>query len=538
MIAAVANLSLARGTAYDVSLIIQDAAGIPLDLTGADLAATLKAGDAVTNLIIDMSTAAEGAILVHVPPQDLGMYSWEVWLQAAMFTPKERILAGLVTVAERIDPRDGGNPSSHRMTVRLGDTVTVSLDAVDLAWWAYDQTRKLLGVDYAATAQEAAKVATDAKTAIDAQVTGFDSHVENSIEAVTSAKDDIVDAVTDAVNSMLGFYISVDDDGTWRAHNNGKLVIGDRLFYGTKSSDVIIPLLIEDTPFSNLERGYYMFGSANITSFSLGMPVLTDGSNMFMSAPVLTSFNADLPRLEIGNQMFYSCQKLTDFVSDLPSLVDGTAMFSTCTQLTRFDKDLPRLEIGEQMFYRCNRLTEFTGQMPVLTNGNSMFNQSALTKFDGNLSSLTNGKSMFYRLRQFTYFSSDLSSLTIGESMFTECSLTSFDLPLPSLEKGNSMFRQTPLTSFDVDLPRMAIGTQMFEGCSSLTSFSSDIPSLTSASRMFYGCKLDAASINAILTRLPVMTDGQSHVIGFQGCPGAAAADKSIATAKGWTVEI
>ena len=33
MIAAVANLSLARGTAYDVSLLIQDAAGVPLDLS-------------------------------------------------------------------------------------------------------------------------------------------------------------------------------------------------------------------------------------------------------------------------------------------------------------------------------------------------------------------------------------------------------------------------------------------------------------------------------------------------------------------------
>ena len=42
MIAAVANLSLARGTAYDVSLLIQDAAGVPLDLSAADLAATLN----------------------------------------------------------------------------------------------------------------------------------------------------------------------------------------------------------------------------------------------------------------------------------------------------------------------------------------------------------------------------------------------------------------------------------------------------------------------------------------------------------------
>ena len=145
MIAAVANLSLARGTAYDVSLLIQDAAGGPLDLSAADLAATLKTGETVTSL--DMTIAADGVVLVHIPPQGLGMLSWEVWLQAAPETPRERILSGLVTVAERIDPRDGGNPSTHRMIVRLSDAVTVSVDSVDLAWWAYEQARYMVEQD-------------------------------------------------------------------------------------------------------------------------------------------------------------------------------------------------------------------------------------------------------------------------------------------------------------------------------------------------------------------------------------------------------
>lgn len=70
MIAAVANLSLARGTAYDVSLLIQDAAGVPLDLSAADLAATLKTGETVTSL--DMTIAADGVVLVHIPPSRSG----------------------------------------------------------------------------------------------------------------------------------------------------------------------------------------------------------------------------------------------------------------------------------------------------------------------------------------------------------------------------------------------------------------------------------------------------------------------------------
>lgn len=163
MIAAVANLSLARGTAYDVSLVIQDAAGVPLDLSAADLAATLKTGETVTSL--DMTIAADGGVLVHIPPQGLGMLFWEAWLQAAPETPRERILSGLVTVAARIDPRDGGNPSTHRMIVRLADVVTVTLDAVDLAWWAYEQTRKLLGVDYASLCADAARTAQLSATA-------------------------------------------------------------------------------------------------------------------------------------------------------------------------------------------------------------------------------------------------------------------------------------------------------------------------------------------------------------------------------------
>ena len=61
MIAAVANLSLARGTAYDGSLLIQDAAGVPLDLSAADLAATLKTGETVPReLTLDLKEQLEG----------------------------------------------------------------------------------------------------------------------------------------------------------------------------------------------------------------------------------------------------------------------------------------------------------------------------------------------------------------------------------------------------------------------------------------------------------------------------------------------
>ncbi|WP_455563294.1 hypothetical protein [Akkermansia massiliensis] len=165
MTPAVANLALAKGTAYDVALVIQDAAAQPIDLTGCILASSIMSAPSPVDLAVTVTDAAAGLATVHIPAQPLGMADWELWMQATPETPKERVLRGLVTVAERVDPRDEGNPSSHRLIVRISDAVTVTVDSVDLAWWAYEQTRKLLGVDYATIAAQAAATAQQADTA-------------------------------------------------------------------------------------------------------------------------------------------------------------------------------------------------------------------------------------------------------------------------------------------------------------------------------------------------------------------------------------
>ena len=139
---AVINVDLAWGAACDLVLLVQDAAGVPLDLSGASLDFALKAGDASVPLAVDAADAAEGLVRVRVPGQALGMYPWEGWLQPSPETPRERILRGLMTVTDRVDPRAEGNPSTHRYVVRLSDAVTVSVDSVDLAWWAYAHALK------------------------------------------------------------------------------------------------------------------------------------------------------------------------------------------------------------------------------------------------------------------------------------------------------------------------------------------------------------------------------------------------------------
>ena len=139
---AVINVDLAWGAACDLVLLVQDAAGVPLDLSGASLDFALKAGDASVPLAVDAADAAEGLVRVRVPGQDLGMFPWEGWLQTSPETPRERILRGLMTVTDKVDPRAEGNPSTHRYFVRLSDAVTVSVDSVDLAWWAYAHALK------------------------------------------------------------------------------------------------------------------------------------------------------------------------------------------------------------------------------------------------------------------------------------------------------------------------------------------------------------------------------------------------------------
>ena len=184
MTPAVANLALAKGTAYDVALVIQDAAAQPIDLTGCTLAASIMSAPSPVELTVTVTDAAAGLATVHIPAQPLGMADWELWMQASPATPRERILRGLVTVADRVDPRDEGNPSSHRLIVRISDAVTVTVDSVDLAWWAYEQTRKLLGVDYATLAAGSAREA--AQSAATSQASAQGAHT-SSVNAATYA---------------------------------------------------------------------------------------------------------------------------------------------------------------------------------------------------------------------------------------------------------------------------------------------------------------------------------------------------------------
>ena len=197
--------------------------------------------------------------------------------------------------------------------------------------------------------------------------------------------------------------------------------------------------------------------------------------------------------------------------------------------------DYSGLEMGGEVpdSFRFNYIHfrgDWKGSIGKFTNGYNMFyGCSNLTSFTGDLSSLTNAGTMFYQCSNLTSFNGDLSNLTDGSSIFSGCS---------------------NLTSFTGDLSNLTNGASMFVSCPNLASFSSDLSSLTNGASMFYQCKLDAASVERILSTIPEYSDGSSHSLTMTVQSGAAAAKFGEITGtiptssqknvifKGWTISV
>ena len=356
---------------------------------------------------------------------------------------------------------------------------------------------------------------------------------------------------------------------------------------------------------SSLTNGERMFMYCeNLTTFTGDLSSLTNGYQMFCECHKLTSFTSDLSSLTDGGMMFDDCESLTTFTSDLSSLTNGSMMFYNCNldydsirhisetirDVSSFD-ERPTLNIGNYDLEATNFVVDimkkgwdigsnaiktpsfFSSAVSVIDNnfynssneligtydtstiilGKELFYKTkrVITTFDSDLSSLTDGWMMFYECRNLTTFTSDLSSITQAYQMFRTCpNLTTFTTSdLNSLTDGGSMFRDcTNLTTFTYDLNSLTNGKWMFRGCSKLTSFTSDLSSLTDGTLMFENCKLDAASIERILTTIPTYTSGSySLYLGIQSAAASKFAEITGTTPttteqsvsyKGWTISV
>ena len=86
--------------------------------------------------------------------------------------------------------------------------------------------------------------------------------------------------------------------------------------------------------FENLESGYYAFKKWPWDEFSINMPNLIDGSNMFCGFEQgVSTFSANVDSLEIAKNMF-SNSNITNFISEIPNLKVADEMFSNCNSLS------------------------------------------------------------------------------------------------------------------------------------------------------------------------------------------------------------
>lgn len=156
-------------------------------------------------------------------------------------------------------------------------------------------------------------------------------------------------------------------------------------------------------------------------------------------------------------------------------LIDGTALFgaenstNANSDIKTFNSDLPFLTTGRHMFRYCK----------------------GLTTFNGDLSSLKYGTFMFHGCTNLSTFNcSDLSSLIDAHLMFVDCySLTTFSCELKNIENGNCMFYMSNKDN------------------ANFVSFNSDLSSLKCATGMFNYCKLDAASVQNIVSTIKDVKD-------------------------------
>lgn len=84
------------------------------------------------------------------------------------------------------------------------------------------------------------------------------------------------------------------------------------------------------------------------------------------------------------------------------------------------------------------------------------------------------------------------------------------DLDFPNLVNGSYMFYNSNLKSFSGNLDSLNEGRYMFCDCTNLTSFSSALPSLINGYEMFSNCRLDADSVEKILTSITPLSSSQT----------------------------
>jgi len=244
---------------------------------------------------------------------------------------------------------------------------------------------------------------------------------------------------------------------------------------------------------------------------------ITNGSDMFSGCSVLQSIPLfNLSSMTSALYMFNECISLqTVPLFNLSSLTSGYLMFSACRSVKSVPLfNLSAMTTGSYMFAGCRSLkTVPLFNLTAMTSGFGMFQDclslQSIPLF--NLSAMTSGGYMFSTCRALQSIPLfNLSAMTNGGYMFQHCSSMQ---SVPALNLG-------AITS--------AAG--MFEHCLSLSRC---LATGIKGTIGFINNKMSATQLDELYTNLATVT---AKTITVSGNWGYAASDKTIATAKGWTV--
>ena len=216
-----------------------------------------------------------------------------------------------------------------------------------------------------------------------------------------------------------------------------------------------------------------------------------------------TVVTANLDGVTNASNLFFGAKidKISQKTIDewkMKEIQNATSLFEY-SNISEFEGVLPNVSILQKAFVNCAKLTKVKIDFPKIKALSSTFQGcTSLRSFEGNLDNITSGNNGFWHT-----------------------ALESFDIPLPSMTTPHWMFSGADkLKSFSSYMPLVTNAQAMFSACASLTSFMSKIKrdedefsSLSNGTDMFLRCKLDAASVENVLTQIQPFEDGSSHIL-------------------------
>lgn len=258
-----------------------------------------------------------------------------------------------------------------------------------------------------------------------------------------------------------------------------------------------MPIAFREKVFSKLQSANYFLRDCHISpSFAdLEFPVLRLGRGLFMGSRNAEKFPEKFPELEDGQQLYEWCGKAKQVCVFFPKATNIMLMYGKCTVLgPDITVRVPVAVNASALFDMCPSLIRATIISPVAQN--------------------LNGAAANCPVLEELHIEHGGGPCTISVLCYDDISLHSVEINTVGISSARGAFQNTP----------------------NLKNLPLSWPALTEGTDAFRDSGLSAAQIDSILTSLPARTN--HPVITFTGCPGAPGCDPSIATAKGWTVQI